>query len=63
MLNMGLQNQNLRDSWLITHVPIGTLPKLFMVLGTLLSGWLIKSALVYFVGLNCSIGTPNNLSN
>jgi hypothetical protein len=51
------QNRISKDSWLITHKPIGTLLKLFMVMGTLLLGWLIKNALVYSIGFNRSIGT------
>jgi len=34
--------------------------KLFMVWGTPLSRWLIKSAHVYSIGFNNSIGTPSN---
>jgi hypothetical protein len=60
---MSFQNQILRDSWLIVHKPIGMLLKLFMVLGTLLLRSLIRSAVVYSIGLSHSIGTPNSWSN
>jgi hypothetical protein len=35
---MGFQNQILKDSWMIMHMPIGMLSKLSMVLKTLLLG-------------------------
>jgi hypothetical protein len=57
---MGFQNQISRDSWLIAHKPIRMVSKLFMVMRTLLSKWLIKNALVYSIGLNRSISTPKN---
>jgi hypothetical protein len=61
--SMGFHNLILSDSWLIMHKPIGTLSKLFMVLGTPLLGWLIRSAYVYSIGFNRLIGTLNNWSN
>jgi hypothetical protein len=39
------------------------LSKLFMVMGTLLSRWLIKSAHVYSFRLSCLIGTLNSQSS
>ncbi len=39
------------------------LSKLFMVMGTLLSRWLIKNAHVYSIGFSCLIDTPNSRSN
>jgi hypothetical protein len=53
-------NRISRDSWLIMHKAIGMLSKLFMVMGTLLSRWLIMNALVYSIGFSRSIGTPKN---
>ncbi len=38
-------------------------PKLFMVIGTPESGWLIKSGPIYSIGINHLINTPNNLLN
>jgi len=61
--NTCLPNQNLRDSWLITHKPIGALLELFMVMGTLMLGWLKNSASIYSIGLSCSISTPNYSSD
>ncbi len=57
--NTSLQNQILRDSWLIMH----RLSKLFTVLGTFLLGWLINSTPIYSIGVNCLIGTPKYSSN
>jgi hypothetical protein len=37
--------------------------KLFMVLGTPESGWLINSGPIYSIGINHLINTPNNLLN
>jgi hypothetical protein len=53
----------LKDSWLITHRFIEMLSKLFTILETPLSRWLIKNVHVYSIELNRSIGTPNNSSN
>ncbi len=61
--NIGFQNWIFKDSWVIAHKPIGILSKLFMVMVTLLSWWLIRNTHVYSIGLSCSIGTPNNWSN
>jgi hypothetical protein len=61
--NMGFQNPVSKDSWLITHKPIETWSWLFMVQRTLLSWWLIRSALIYSIRLNHSINTQNNWLN
>jgi len=58
--SMSFQNPISRDSWLITHKLIGTLSKLFMVLGTSLLRWLIRSTHVYFIGVIHLINTANN---
>jgi hypothetical protein len=50
----------LKDSWVMAHKAIGMLLKLFTIMGTLLSRWLIRSALDYSIGLNHSIGTSNS---
>jgi hypothetical protein len=42
---------------------IEALSELFMVLGTRMLGWLIKSAHVYSMGLSCLISTPNYSSD
>jgi hypothetical protein len=61
MLKHWIPNSISRDSWLITHKPIGMQSELFMVQRTPLSRWLIRSAHVYSIGLNHLINTPNNL--
>jgi hypothetical protein len=61
--NTSFQNWISKDSWLIMHKPIGMISKLFMVLGTLMSRWLIKNTHVYSIGLSRSIGTSKNWSN
>jgi len=61
--SMSFQNQNLKDSCLIMHKPIGTLLELSMVLGTFLSRWLIRNVPIYSIGLNRSINTANNWLN
>jgi hypothetical protein len=60
---MSFQNQNLTNSWLIVLKPIWLLLELFMVLGILLLGLLIRNALVYSIGLSHLISTPNNWPN
>jgi hypothetical protein len=57
------QNLISRDSWLTMHKPIGMLSELFMVMGMLLSRWLIRSTHVYSIGIIHSINTPNNWSD
>ncbi len=59
--NTSFQNLISRDLWLIVHKPIGIWSELFMVQGTPLSRWLIRSALVYSIELNHLINTLNNL--
>ncbi len=61
--SMGFENPISRDSWLITHKPIGMLLELFMVQGTLLLRWLIRSTPIYSIGIIHLINTPSNWSN
>ncbi len=51
----GFMTDNAQTNW--------KLSKLLMVMGTFLSRWLIKSAHVYSIRLNCLIGTPNSQSS
>jgi len=60
MLKHGFPKPISKDSRLIAHKLVGTLSKLFMVLGTPLLGWLMRSAPVYSIGVIHSIITPNN---
>jgi hypothetical protein len=48
----GFMADNTQANWNVS--------KLFMAMGTLLSKWLIKNALVYSIGLSHSISTPKN---
>jgi hypothetical protein len=58
MLKHEFPNPISKDSGLIMHKPSGMWSELFMVQGTPLLGWLIRSAPVYSIGFKHLISTP-----